>query len=102
MTDIEITPEEFGPARYGVHIAENEDGDWFAYGHHSARRIAAAINHSIREMRPGDPSELTLDDIRDNMRQVWGNGVVRSDDGIWWDTCNPDDPGAFPFTDVRF
>lgn len=101
MTDIDITPEDFGPARHGVHIVENEDGDWFAYGHHSARRIAAAMNHAIREMRPGEPSDLTLGDVRADMRQAWGTNVQRDEDGVWWDTCDPGDPGAFPFTAVR-
>lgn len=98
MTDIDITPGDFGPARHGVHIFENEDGDWFAYGHHSARRIAAAMNHAIREMRPGEPSGLTLNGVRADMRQAWGNNVQR--DGVRWDTCDPGDPGAFPFTEV--
>ncbi len=102
MTDTQLTPEAFGPAHHGVHIVENEDGDqWFAHGHHSARRIAAAMNHAIREMRPGEPSGLTLNDVRVGMRQAWGNNVQHDEDGVRWDTCDPGDPGAFPFTEVR-
>ncbi|WP_432679168.1 hypothetical protein ACRAJ3_09790 [Rhodococcus pyridinivorans] len=102
MSDTDITPEDFGPARHGVHIFEDEDGDWFAYGHHSARRIAAAMNHAIREVRPGERTGITLEHVRADMRQVWGNGVVQDSDGIWWKICDPDDAGAFPFTVVRF
>ncbi|MGN5238077.1 hypothetical protein [Rhodococcus sp. SJ-3] len=95
-----MTPEDFGRSRHGVHIYQNEDGYWYAYGHHSARRFAAAMNHEAREF-DGDVADITLDMVRAEMRQCWGNNVRRDSDGIRWDFCKPGDPGAFPFTAVH-
>lgn len=95
-----ITADDFGPARHGVHIFENEWGDWFAYGHHSVRRIAAALNHEARE-NGGALTGHTLDEVRGWTTQSWGTNVRRDGDEIRWDDCATGTPGAFPYTVVR-
>jgi hypothetical protein len=98
---IDIAPEDFGDKFHGVHIFETEDGDWVAYGHHSARRIAAAINAYTRRYQ-GDVGGLTLEDVRAEMVQAWGNNARSDDSGIWWTACEPGAQGAFPYTEVRW
>lgn len=100
MSDNEIAPEDFGGRFHGVHLFEDEDGDWLAYGHHSARRVAAAMNACARH-ETLDLGQVTLDEVRAGMGHAWGNNVRRDGDGIWWDVCSKDAPGAFPLTVVR-
>lgn len=45
-----VEPEDFGPARYGVHLfSHEEDWGWTAYGHPETRRLVAACLREARE-----------------------------------------------------
>ena len=99
-TTAQIDPYDFGSAHHGIHLFDDEDGDWFAYGHHDARRVAAAMN-SYARANGFDVAGLTLSDVRDRMRHCWGHNVRSDNEGIWWQRCDEGTPGAFPYTLVQ-
>lgn len=99
-----LTPDDFGPNRYGVHVSMDEDGDYLAYGHVDSQRLGAAINKEAREYGYRDKYfELTYADVKSHMEYRYLNNVVKNYNGEWrgkW--CAFDAPGAVPVTKVNF
>lgn len=96
-----ITAEDFGKARYGVHLYEHEDG-WTAYGHHEPRRLIAAISHLSRENGTTESVREFIDgtNMTERIREMWGqhSGIVRGEFQI--STCETPEPWAVPITVV--
>ncbi|MEU2002039.1 hypothetical protein ACH47B_13190 [Rhodococcus sp. NPDC019627] len=101
-----ITPETFGPDRYGVHLYSHEDDwGWTAFGHPHPRRLLAAINREVREMGVGlDLRDAMMGrDIEDGIKRRWAHNFQpgRFDEEFTWDWCYSDTPGAVPITVVN-
>ena len=98
-----LTAEDFGNAHHGVHLFPFEDDwGWYAYGHHEARRIAAACVASARadgvfaDLREG----VTLAEIYEGASRKWavrGQSVPGCTYMRWVDEGTP---GAVPVTVV--
>lgn len=96
----QIAPEDFGADRGGVHVFENDDGIFFAYGHPEVGPLTAAIHQEAAEWGWAEAAdEYTVEDVQDAAVPLWGNNVRRDPGGIWWDRCaGPEVEGAFPYT----
>lgn len=105
-TPIEITPDMFGPDRYGVHLASHvEDWGWNAFGHHEPRRVIAAISHQAREDGAhADLVEYTNgEDLAESIENLWAHNFRPDPHGeyeVVWDWCEQGTPGAVPVTSV--
>ncbi|MEU6562540.1 hypothetical protein [Nocardia nova] len=99
LTD-ELTADDFGIERNGIHLYEVDDGEqWYAYGHHDAPSIAEAINQSNRALGYGT-NALDAEDTAEALEHVYLQRVDHGSD-IWTvERCDQDDPGAAPVTVV--
>lgn len=100
---IEITPDDFGPSRYGVHLYSHEDDwGWTAYGHHERRRILAAVFNETREIgvytELQEATECELSAF--TLRERWAY-PTKFGEGWFPNFCEADHPGAMPVTVVH-
>lgn len=100
-TDPTITPEDFGEAHHGVHLFDDEYGNVFAYGHHDARRMAAAISAYYRE-NDCYRGNTTLKHVSDGLVNLWMRVTGIDAGGFQFELCEQDGSGAFPVTAVRW
>lgn len=96
-----LTAEDFGKARYGIHLYEHEDG-WTAYGHHEPRRLIAAISHLSRENGVADVVRESIAEttLAEHIREMWGqhSGIVRGE--FFLGVCETPEAWAVPITVV--
>lgn len=103
---VTLTPEDFGPARYGVHLFDHEDDwGWTAFGHPDSGRLLAAINQLAREcgVAKNLHDEIGGAAIDAAIQHRWVNNI-RSEaphfENILWDWCEDTAPGAVAVTVV--
>lgn len=101
-TPLEIGPTDFYPTGfYGIHLFENEYGDWYAYGHHEPRRLLAALNKAARTDGYGSLDGWKYESSKARIETTWGKNARENEMGIWWDPANEGERGAFPVTVFR-
>lgn len=100
-TEPTITPEDFGEAHHGVHLFDNEYGDFYAYGHHDARRMAAAISAYYRK-NDGYRGNTTLKHVSDALVNIWVRITAADAGGFQFEPCEQECVGAIPVTAVRW
>ncbi|WP_225730952.1 MULTISPECIES: hypothetical protein [unclassified Nocardia] len=99
MPTDELTPEDFGVARAGIHLFEVEDGDqWYLYGHHEPGPAAEAINRNNRAQ--GYSTLLSAADIAEVLEHTYVQRRISDDEPVSFDRCEPGDPGAAAVTVV--
>lgn len=98
-----LTAEDFGPSRNGVHLYQNENGNYLIFGHPSDEDLVEAIRldavaYDYLEEIPKSEEIIRL------RRNSYLNEVVRDEEtGEWvgkW--CQPEDEGATAVAKVVF
>jgi hypothetical protein len=104
LEPIQVTPLDFSQKAYsGIHLFENEHGEWFAYGHHDGMDLWRAVmarweaDGMLGEMEEFFPS---VDDLIECFELRWANKFRRDQDGIWFRWCDKDADGAAAVTAV--
>ncbi|MGW5377467.1 hypothetical protein ACWESM_18675 [Nocardia sp. NPDC003999] len=101
---IQIGPQHFGPARYGVHVsADVDDWGWTAYGHPDPWRLLAAISQLTTELGVHEELVEQLADGPLVIEQRWAVNFRQdpsADFAALWDWCDKGTPGAVAITEV--
>ncbi|WP_157124639.1 hypothetical protein [Nocardia pseudovaccinii] len=100
MLTNELTADDFGIARNGIHLYEVDDGDqWYAYGHQEPGPIAEAINQNNRA-QGYSTDNITAGDVAEVLEHVYLRHVDL-DAGVWtFERCQQSDRGAVAVTVV--
>lgn len=99
----DITAENFGSARHGVHLfAHEDDWGWTAYGHHEPRRVIAAISSEVRETGVAEELRefLVGATLADQIVETWAHQFHYTADGFEFRFCEAGTPWAVPVTVV--